>query len=582
MFRRPAALFAILILIVFELSLSALAQFETRSTTILTHPACGVAAADFNNDGKPDLAIALDSQSIAVALGNGDGTFQRPVVYQSGDYVNAIATGALTSSGNADIVVVDSAANALTIFLGNGDGTFQSPTLIRTPHDPDFVLIGDFNGDNIPDLAVTDSSYTYSSNITILPGEGAGMFGPPIISKTPYVPGAFASGDFNHDGVLDLAVNAAKDTSSLLSILLGNGDGTFRQSDLFTFDAPVGIPATADFRNNGNLDIAVPEGGSVQVLLGKGDGTFAAPVTYSSAPLFAGTVVLGDFNGDGKQDIAAIGSIPGSPLPSGFSLLFGNGDGTFQAPMFFTAAPISACYGAAADFNGDGMLDLAVTDQHSLSLTTVLNTGIVTFSPTTPVVFPDQFVGTRSAPQSVSLTNNGTASLSISSITATKPYSVTSTCGKSIAPGATCKLNITFSPRTQGTFAGTVSIVDGASTRPQVIEVSGAGTVVTFSPTSLTFGPQKLGTTSPPQHVKLTNMGKIPMTVSGIAVHGDNWTGFDATDNCPSSLNAGTSCTITVEYKPILGSGAQTANVYVTDSGGGSPQIVPLSGMATK
>lgn len=72
------------------------------------------------------------------------------------------------------------------------------------------------------------------------------------------------------------------------------------------------------------------------------------------------------------------------------------------------------------------------------------------------------------------------------------------------------------------------------------------------------------------------------MTVSGIAVHGDNWTGFDATDNCPSSLNAGASCTITVVYKPILGSGAQTANVYVTDSGGGSPQIVPLSGTATK
>jgi hypothetical protein len=159
---------------------------------------------------------------------------------------------------------------------------------------------------------------------------------------------------------------------------------------------------------------------------------------------------------------------------------------------------------------------------------------------------------------------------------------VSSTCGKSVAPGASCNLNLTFSPATQGTFAGTISIVDNASTKPQVIEVSGSGTIVTLSPSSLTFGPQKRGTVSPPQHVKLTNTGKIAMTVSKVSVHGDNWTSFDATDNCPSSLDAGASCTITVEYKPLLGSGAQTASVYVTDSGGGSPQTVSLSGTVMK
>jgi hypothetical protein len=577
---RCAASLAAIFLAFVGLGASAAAQFETRSTAILTRPACGISAADFRNGGTQDLAVALDSQSIAVLLGNGDGTFQKPAVYQAGSSVEWLATGALTSSGNADIVVADGGANALSVFLGNGDGTFQSPALIRTPQDPGFVAIGDFNGDHIEDLAVADSSFI-SPYITIFPGNGDGTFGAPINTKPPYVPGAFAVGDFGHSGKLDLAVNAYKDATNFLEILLGKGDGRFTQGEEFTFDAPVGIPAVADFRGNGDLDIAVPEGGSVRVLLGNGDGTFAAPVSYG-ALVFVDTVVLGDFNGDGKQDIAAIGIFPGSAQATGFSLLLGNGDGTFQTPIFFPAAPKDACYAAAADFNGDGMLDLAVTDDHSASFSTVLNTGVVTFSPTTPIAFPDQFVGTTSAPRSVSLTNQGTIALSISSIAASTPYAASSTCGKSVAPGATCDLNITFSPTTQGTFAGTISIVDSASTKPQVIEVSGAGTIVALSPSSLTFGPQKRGTISPPQHVELTNTGKIPMTVSGVAVHGDNWTSFDATDNCPSSLGAGASCTIMVEYRPILGSGAQTANVYVTDSGGGSPQIVPLSGTARK
>jgi FG-GAP-like repeat/Abnormal spindle-like microcephaly-assoc'd, ASPM-SPD-2-Hydin len=563
------------------ISLLAEAQFETRSTTALTHPSCRISAADFRNDGKQDLAVALDSQSIAIALGNGDGTFQKPTVYQAGSYVDWLATGPLTSSGNADIVVADGNANALSIFLGNGDGTFQAPTLIRTPQDPGFVIIGDFNGDHIPDLAVADSSFI-SPYITILPGNGDGTFGTPINIKPPYVAYAFAAGDFDHNGTLDLAVNAYKDATSYLEILLGKGNGTFTQGEEFTFDAPVGIPAVADFRGNGEFDIAVPEGGAVQVLLGNGNGTFATPVTYSSAPLSANTVVLADFNGDGKQDIAVIGEIPGNLKPGGFSLLLGNGDGTFQPPVFVPVTE-GACYAAVADFNADGMLDLAVTDDGTFpQAITVLNTGTVAFSPTTPVAFPDQFVGTTSAPQSVLLTNNGTTPLSVSSITATAPYSVSSSCGKSVAPGASCNLDITFSPATQGTFAATVSIADSASSKPQVIEVSGSGTIVTLSPSSLKFGPQKQRTVSPPQHVTLTNTGKIAMTVSKVSVHGDNWTSFDATDNCPSSLGAGASCTITVEYKPLLGSGAQTANVYVTDSGGGSPQIVTLSGTATK
>jgi hypothetical protein len=553
------------------LAATASAQLETRSAIRLTHRSCGISAADFNGDGSQDIAIALESQSIAVALGNGDGTFQDPVVYQSGNYVNGIATGVLTSSGNIDIVVADEGANALSLFLGNGDGTFAPPTLIHTIKNPGLLSIGDFNNDGIPDILVVAEQA-----ISVLLGNGDGTFKAANLDLT-YRAGSAGVGDFNGDGILDLAVSAQKEVNALV-ILLGNGDGTFRQGDSYDFDAPIGLPVAADFRGNGKLDLAIPGllTGSALVLLGNGDGTFQPAVSYQASTFVAG-VSIGDFNGDGKPDIAAV---DGSP--SGVSLLFGNGDGTFQSPIFFPAAS-DACYAVVADFNGDNLSDLAVADDGiTPQVVTLLNTGAAAFSPTTPIAFADQFVGTTSAQQTVSLTNQGTTALTISSITATAPYSVNSTCGKRVAPGASCNLNLTFSPSSQGTFAGTISISDSASTKPQVIEVSGAGMIVTLSPSSLTFGPQKLGTTSPPQHIQLTNTGKIPMTVSKVSVHGDNWTSFDATDNCPSSLDAGASCTITVEYKPILGSGAQTANIYVTDSGGGSPQIAALSGTATQ
>jgi len=569
--ERRVAGFSPLGLCVLLFAQFASAQFETRSVTTMAHEPCSVSTADFRNSGTQDLAAALaDADDVDVMLGNGDGTFQKPVGYPANQGTSWLATGVLTTSGNVDIAVANRFGKFATVMLGNGDGTFQKSRVVPTSAAPSFIAIGDFDGDQAPDLIVTDAP-----SISVLPSEGNGTFGQPINTSLAFTPGGFGFGDFEGNGALDLAMSAMFDDTNALVVLLGNGDGTFLQGQRLNFAAPVGIPAIEDFRGNGILDLAVPEGGSVQVLLGNGNGTFANPVSYS-ASLFVEAVVVGDFNEDGKQDIVAIGI-----NPSGFSLLLGNGDGTFQSPTFFPFGDVP-CYAAVADFNGDGQPDLAITDNNGRAVASFLNTGVVAFSPTTPVAFPDQFVGTASAPQSVSLTNNGTTALSISSMTATSPYGVSSTCGKSLAPGASCNVSITFSPTVQGTFDGTISIVDSASTKPQVIEVSGAGTIVTLSPPSLTFGPQKLQTTSPPQTVQLTNTGSIPMTVSKVSVHGNNWVDFAASDNCPSSLGAGASCTITVTYAPILGSGAQTANVYVTDSGGGSPQIVPLTGTATK
>ncbi len=189
-------------------------------------------------------------------------------------------------------------------------------------------------------------------------------------------------------------------------------------------------------------------------------------------------------------------------------------------------------------------------------------------------------MGTEPQPQTVTLTNSGKAALTLSSITTKGEFGLSSTCGKSVSPGSSCDLNISFLPKTLGKKFGTVSIVDSASTRPQVIELSGSGTVASVSPLSLTFGPQPVGTASAPKKVTLTNEGTTAMSVEFIYTNGANYEDFSQTNNCPASLDSGTSCTIAVTFQPKV-TGTRVTKLYITDSGGGSPQVVTLDGTGT-
>jgi hypothetical protein len=177
----------------------------------------------------------------------------------------------------------------------------------------------------------------------------------------------------------------------------------------------------------------------------------------------------------------------------------------------------------------------------------------------------------------VTFTNVGKKEMSITSIKGSGQFKVSSTCGRSLAAGAECQISAFFEPATQGTHTGLITVVDSASSKPEVIELSGAGTVVTLSPSSLTFATQKVGTSSPPQQVDLTNTGKIPLDIAKWALHGFDPNDFSESNNCPSSLGAGANCTITVTFNPTH-TGARSAILYITDSGGGSPQTVALAG----
>jgi hypothetical protein len=545
----------------------ACAQFETRNTiSAVPHP-WSVAVGDFNHDGKLDLADA--DSNLQVFLGNGDGTFQNPLDYVVGTGALFVTAADLNHDGKLDLALAD--LNGLYILLGNGDGTFRTPVLYTTTCIPTFVTTGDFNGDHKLDLLVTYSSGN-CLYVSVFLGNGDGTFQPtPINTTTSYLPVGTAVGDFNGDGKLDIAIGEQFGTLSQVEIMLGNGNGTFSPGAIY----PVGSFPTdviaADFRNNGKLDLAVATlYGYTTVLLGNGDGTFTQG--QNLAAYTATWLLSADFNGDGKPDLA----VTEQSFPAGVNVLLGNGDGTFQTPVFYLEGT-EANFVAAGDFNGDRKTDLLVTDYAPGDLIVLLNTGVATFSPNAPVNFPFQLVGTSSPSQTVTLTNTGTKALSISSFKVTSPFQESNNCGKSLAAGAKCKIQITFKPQNTNNVTGTVTISDSASSKPQIIELSGAGTVVKLAPGKLTFGDQKVGTQSAPQTVTLSNEGTTSLTLTQIYVGGTNWRDFSETNNCPSSLNAQATCTVTVTFDPIT-TGARSALLEFSDNGGGSPQTVSLSG----
>ena len=313
----------------------------------------------------------------------------------------SVAVGDFTGQGRPDLAVVQSGVRVY-ILLGNGDGTFNqatgSPMIVQqppwdtlpTPY-PDFVAVGDFNNSGNVGLAVADSQ---DENVTILFGNGDGTFTPS--SAFVYTAGqpvtALAVGDFMGNGKLDMAVTNAI-SGLLLNILLGNGDGAFNQAPIPAtgYVSTAYMPAVGDFNHDGKLDLAVTGAGvtgaqdnEVTILLGNGDGTFTASSNSTFATGAAPQAIsVADFNGDGKLDLAIANYQDGS-----LTILLGKGDGTF---MPASGSPVAVGKGpyaiAVADLNGDGKLDLAVANYLDNTLTILLGKGDGTFTPASGSTF---------------------------------------------------------------------------------------------------------------------------------------------------------------------------------------------------
>ncbi|MGN7402697.1 FG-GAP-like repeat-containing protein [Cytobacillus praedii] len=333
--------------------------------------------ADFNGDGNPDLAITNQtSANISVFLGNGSGGFAPAPgspFSSSGLSPDSIISDDFNGDGFPDLAVVNGIGNTVSVFLGNGTGTFAlapgSPFSSAGLSASD-IASADFNGDGIPDLAVSNQD----GNVAVFIGNGNGsfVFSTNLLSASPT---AVISDDFNGDGFADLAVSNSTGT---IAVFLGNGAGAFALGPGSPFPSGGSVFAeiiATDFNGDGFLDLAVTDfsNNAVSVLLGNGTGAFALA---AGSPFPTGGVggtrdiTFGEFNCDGIPDIAVTNTSDGT-----ISLLLGNGTGGFTlAPGSpFSSGGLGPTSLASADFNGDGLVDLAVTNFTSGTISILLN-----------------------------------------------------------------------------------------------------------------------------------------------------------------------------------------------------------------
>lgn len=426
-----------------------------------------LAVGDFNGDGIPDLAIS--EFGIDIVLGNGDGTFKARLLTPGFlPYIEFIAVGDFNGDGKLDLAVAycndtfpTTQPGAVEILLGNGDGTFNlAAASPATGNTPTGIATGDFNGDGNLDLAIPNGD---SNTVTILLGNGNGTFTAAASPATGNSPSSLAVGDFNGDGKPDLAVTNASDNT--VTILLGNGDGTFKAAaSPVTGNKPSAI-AAGDFNGSGKVDLAVANaaGNTITILLGNGDGTFTA----TTGPVIAGPLVtpiaVADFNGDGVADLAVGGNAP--------ALFLGNGDGTFtpSAPLSPFVFPIQSV--VAADLDGDGIADVVDStegpDSDAGSVTVFLTeTQSATATANGIAVSP---VNGNAATHAVEASYTGDAvyNSSISSpvqlVSGAANFSL-SGAPLSIAAGASANATITITPN--GAFTGTVALQCSVSAGP--------------------------------------------------------------------------------------------------------------------
>jgi hypothetical protein len=349
--------------------------FQAAENYSVGYAPTSIALGNFTSDGFTDIAVAnAYSGNVSVLLSNGNGTFQAARQFTVGGSPQSIVSAEFTGDGRTDLAAVDFQSNNVSVLLGNGDGTFETGVSNPVGSTPAAIVTGDFTENGRTDLAIANE---HSNTVSILLANGDGTFQPPEQFPAGDGPVALVAGDFNGDGRTDLAV--ADVYSGMVSILLGNGDGTFQPAVEYSVgEYPQAIVA-ADFTGNGTLDLAVADSGSgtVSILLGKGDGKFRPAETFA-AGMGPYDLVAGDFRGDNKAGLAVAdsGGYPfGTSQPGGVSVLFGDGDGTFQAPTFYPAGDQPTTI-VAADFSGrKGELDLAAAHAGSDSIFVLMNDG---------------------------------------------------------------------------------------------------------------------------------------------------------------------------------------------------------------
>jgi sugar lactone lactonase YvrE len=572
-----------------------------------------IAIGDINGDGFSDLAVANSNGSVSVLIGNEDATFSAakgctytPAIgggtpsLALGDFLNnggpfvaayngdgltlfgvdpascyqwsslsvgsvnpgtySMTVGDFNQDGNLDIAIANPSQGNVLVMLGNGSGSFTASGTPKFGTSPSSVATADFNGDGVPDLAVTDA---VNNNVTILYGDGTGAFSVGPSMPTESGPSEVLVADFNGDGLPDLLISSQGNFSPV-TILLGNGSGSFTSSELSIYESSVAI---ADFNGDGIPDIAFAGTyGSGGFLLGNGDGTFSnySPlgglINETSLNPF---VAAADFNGDGRPDTVTTNSNnPGSGVVIGLSEISGQ---TSSIPI---SVPSGGPQSVFASYSGDGNYSGSQSSSSPLTCSLV----------TTPTFFPAS--GAFPATQFVTLAD--------STLGATIYYT---TDGTTPTSSSTAYSGAVYVPSTE-----TLEAIATAPGCANSVVSSGTYTIsipTNQAPPSASLGTIPVGTVSPPTAMTFTF--NTAETVGSIAVLTQGAPGLDfanaGTGTCTVGQNysAGATCTVNIAFAPRFAgtrygaavlydnTGSVIETGYVTGNGSG-PQLNFLPG----